>query len=117
MNGQEALAKIAREAPRADSKRSAVRRIDDPGVLSELALSDPDACAAAVERIWDQGLLKEMLLERFDPKQIAMDAALSGEQKKALFDAAVAALGNLDDLKAARITSPIGTAPCSLARR
>ncbi len=101
----EQLADVAREASRLQARKAAIRKLSDDDVLMDLALGDADVCVCAAERLSDQGLLKEMLLERFDPKQIAADAALSGEQKKALFDAAVAALGNLDDLKAARLAA------------
>ena len=98
VSGQEALAKIAREAPRADAKRSAVRSLDDPRILSELALSDPDACTAAVERIWDTSRnVGTLLFEQFDATSLAARDDISQPQRDELCRAIVSAARKLED--------------------
>ncbi len=98
VNGQEALAKIAREAPRADAKWPAVRRIDDYSILSELALSDPDVCAAAVERIWDTSRnVGALLFEQFDAASLAARDDISQPQRDGLCWAIVSAARKLED--------------------
>ena len=96
------LAEVACNAPRLEARKAAVKNLLDTEVLARLALTDPDVCVEAAKSLTDQQCLKELLLERFDAEAVAANASLDDAQKEALFNAAVAAIGNLDDLKAAR---------------
>ena len=98
VSGQEALARIAREAPRADAKRSSVRSLDDLRILSGIALSDPDVCTAAVERIWDMSRnVGTLLFEQFDAGSLAARDDISQPQRDELCRAIVWAAQKLED--------------------